>query len=61
MSFNWVKSSYLYKIYFHLKHVKGRQSNSEFRNEVVFYIKLLEKRDLIFDIGANHGDNLLFF
>jgi FkbM family methyltransferase len=61
MSFNWVKSSYLYKIYFHLKHVKGRQSNSEFRNEVVFYIKLLEKRDLIFDIGANHGDKSAVF
>ena len=61
MNLSFFKKNKVYKIYFRIKHVRGRQTTSEFQNEVKFYSQLIDKKNLIFDVGANHGDKSAIF
>jgi len=54
------KKNFLYNIYFNIRYVNNRQKN--IYDEVSFYGEILEnEKDLIFDVGANHGDKTAAF
>lgn len=51
---NPLKNNFLYDIYFKLRFIT--QTSKELNSEVEFYKALLKDYNIIFDVGANHGN-----
>ena len=60
---NLLRKTWIYSKYFHFRYIRNRPlpGYPSLNEELKFYSKLVNPKNLIFDIGANHGDKTAAF